>query len=40
MLGPVGSVARAVAVLVLLFLIIKRSTTTYAPGATPRWWRV
>jgi hypothetical protein len=40
MLGPVESVALAAVILVPLFLIIKRSTNSYAPAAAPRWWQV
>ena len=40
MLGPLESAALALAIVVPLFLIIKRSTMTYAPDSMPRWWQV
>jgi hypothetical protein len=40
MLGPLESTTLALAIAVPLFLIIARSTMTYAPTAAPKWWQV
>ena len=40
MLGPTESAVIALLVVIPLFLIIKRSTITYSPAETPRWWQV
>jgi hypothetical protein len=39
-LGPAESAVVALLIAFPIFLIIKRSTMTYAPDATPRWWQV
>ena len=40
MLGPVESAALALAILIPMFLVIKRSTNSYAPIGRPKWWQV
>jgi hypothetical protein len=39
-LGLSESAVVALLIVVPLLLIIKRSTMTYAPDATPKWWQV
>ena len=40
MLGPLESAAVALLIVVPLFFVIRRSTMTYAPTATPSWWQI
>jgi hypothetical protein len=40
MLGTIESAIVAVAIAVPVFLVVKRSTMTYAAGLVPRWWQV
>ena len=40
MLGLIESAVIAIALAVPVFLIVKRSTMTYAVGTAPRWWQI